>query len=81
MQLNRLIAKFVDGDDTSLEQAGAIEVALDDQYPDDDFIQQTVEMLAMYKPGGGDFLFETDAIKKRLIETINYLQSAKSGLN
>jgi hypothetical protein len=51
-------------------------VALDDGFPDDDYVQQTVEMLAMYRPEGGQFLFDTAAIKQRLIETMGYLQKA-----
>jgi hypothetical protein len=30
----------------------------------------------MYRPRGGEFLFDTAAIKQRLIETIGYLQKA-----
>jgi hypothetical protein len=33
-------------------------------------VQQTIEMLAMYRPGRGEFLFDTAAIKQRLIETM-----------
>ena len=72
-EINKLIQQFISGANTSLGAANAIEVALDDNYPDDDFVQQTVEMLAMYRPEGGDFLFDTAAIKVRLAETIEYL--------
>jgi adenylate cyclase len=47
---------------------------LDGSFPDDNYIQQTVEMLAMYRPGGGKFLFDTAAIRQRLIQTMEYLQ-------
>ncbi|OSZ63595.1 hypothetical protein CAP40_17875 [Sphingomonas sp. IBVSS2] len=68
-----MIENFVSGSDTSIESANEIEVALDDQFPSDDYLQQTVEMLAMYRPEGGEFLFDTLAIKERLIETAAYL--------
>lgn len=75
-EIEQLIERFVSGTDTSIEVANEIEVALDDGFPDDDYVQQTVEMLAMYRPEGGQFLFDTAAIKQRLIETMGYLQKA-----
>jgi len=39
-------------------------------------VQQTVEMLAMYRPEGGEFLVDTTAIGQRLIQTMKYLQKA-----
>ncbi len=73
--LECLIERFVAGSDTSIESANKIEVILDDQFPDDDYLQQTVEMLAMYRPEGGDFLFDTSAISQRLKETSIYLDT------
>lgn len=74
-KLRLLIERFISGDDTSIASANAIEVTLDDQFPEDDFLQQTVEMLAMYRPEGGDFLFDTEAIKMRLAETAKYMET------
>lgn len=73
--VDQLIQHFVSGAETSLEAANAIEVALDDAFPEDDHVQQTVEMLAMYRPEGGEFLFDTTAIKQRLLETADYLKN------
>jgi len=75
-EIEQLIERFVSGMDTSIGTANDIEAALDDGFPDDDYVQQTVEMLAMYRPEGGEFLFDTAAIKQRLIETTGYLQRA-----
>jgi hypothetical protein len=72
--IERLVQRFVSGADTSIEAANEIEVALDDSFPDSDYVQQTVEMLAMYRPGGGELLFDTAAIRQRLIETMKQLQ-------
>ena len=69
-QIEQLIGRFVSGADTSVEAANEIEVTLDDSYPDDDYMQQTVEMLAMYRPKGGDLLFDVNSIQKRLTETL-----------
>jgi hypothetical protein len=73
-EIERLIQQFVSGMNTSIEVANEIEVALDDRFPGDDYVQQTVEMLAMYRPGGGEFLFDTAAITERLIETMKHLR-------
>lgn len=74
-EVNQLIERFVSGADTSLEAANAIELSLEDAFPEDDYVQQTVEMLAMYRPEGGEFLFDTPAITQRLTETIKYLKN------
>jgi hypothetical protein len=60
---------------TSIELANEIEVAIDDAFQHDDFMQETVEMLAMYRPGGGEFLFDVPEIRQRLIETRTRLRA------
>lgn len=75
-EVKRLIDRFISGTDTSIEVANEIEVVLDENFPDDDYVQETVEMLATYRPEGGEFLFDADAIKQRLIETMEYLHKA-----
>jgi len=72
--MDRLVQRFVSEVDTSITAANEIDVALDNGFPQDDYVQQTVEMLAMYRPEGGEFLFGTAAIKRRLIETMKHLQ-------
>lgn len=57
-----------------LPAANAIETAQDDASPDDDHVQQTVEMLAAYWPEGGEYLFETAATRQHLTETLSYLR-------
>ena len=75
-EIQQKIELFVTGADTSIDAANEIEVALDDAYPNDDYVQQTVEMLAMYRPEGGDFLFQAPTITGRLIETLEHLKKA-----
>ena len=75
-EIEQMVQNFVSGTDASIQFANAIEVALDDSFPDDDFVQQTVEMLAMYRSEGGEYLFDTAAIRQRLIQTMEYLQKA-----
>jgi hypothetical protein len=73
LSLMQLMNTFIVGGDTSLKCANAIEFEIDNLFPDDNYMQDTVEMLAMYRPGGGEFLFDTPVIKKRLAETIQYI--------
>ena len=63
-----LINYFVSGQDISIARANEIEVAIDDEYPDDDFMQNVVEMLASYRPGGGDFLYDEEVMKNKLLK-------------
>jgi len=74
VDLLALMDKFISGEDTSIELANQIEVLLDDGFPEDDVIQMTVEMLAMYRPYGGDFLFDSHAITTKLRQTTAYLK-------
>ncbi len=71
----QLIDRFVSGADTSVELANQIELLLDDNFPDDDFVQETVVMLAMYRPEGGVYLFTTKTIQERLEKTLPRLQA------
>jgi hypothetical protein len=74
-KIEQPVQRFVSGVDTSIGAANEIEVALDDGFPEDDYVRQTVEMLAMYRPGGGEALFDAVAITERLIETMKHLRN------
>ncbi|CAI8980811.1 MULTISPECIES: hypothetical protein [Pseudomonas] len=73
-----LLDHFIDGGDTSIEAANRLEVLIDNSYPDDDFLQATVEVLACYRPEGGDFLFDVSQVRNRLVETRIYLMKVAS---
>lgn len=73
-EIKAILDGFIAGVDTSIEAANRLEVLLDDNYPDDDFLQETVEILACYRPEGGDFLFDTDQVTSRLVETKKHLE-------
>ncbi|MNY79825.1 hypothetical protein D3C86_2206310 [compost metagenome] len=51
---------------------------IDNAYPDDDFLQATVEVLACYRPEGGDFVFDVNQVRNRLVETRIYLMKVAS---
>ncbi len=61
-----LIDTFISGQDVSVGQANSIEVAIDDEFPDDDYMQDVVEMLASYRPGGGDYLYDEEFVTNKL---------------
>lgn len=71
--LSLLLNRFVSGEDTGLAAANSLEVLLDDAYPDDELVQSAVMDLAMYRPGGGPFLFDTPEIQRRLHRLRDYL--------
>lgn len=65
-ELLDLIQRFLTDEDHSVALANEIEVVIDDGFPDDDFMQDTVLMLASYRPGGGEYLYDEGAVKERL---------------
>lgn len=68
-----LITKFVSGDDTSIAAANAIEVSIDEAFPDDEEMQDVVVKLASYNPVGGDFLYDEEQIEKVLMKVLERL--------
>lgn len=66
-----LIENLITGKDISIENAQHIEVLLDDYYENDEVIQDFITDLALYNPGGGEYLYNIDwTIKDRIMETI-----------
>ena len=81
MTLDEIISlakAFVSGADTSIEAANRLELLLDDSFPDDDYVQETVEMLACCRPEGGGGVLGVDPIRERLIGVSAYLQGRES---
>ena len=64
--LTERINHFIQGKDCSITNAQAIEVALDDLFPEDQLIQDTVLMLASYRAGAGDYLYDEEQVKRQL---------------
>jgi len=65
--------RFVSGEDISLPAANRLEGLLDEAYPNDEVIQDRVLNLAIYRPGGGEFLLDTREMQKRLERLLAYL--------
>lgn len=68
------IQRFIDGTDVSVESAGLIEVGLDDAFPDNDWISDKVLMLASYRPGGGESLYDEEQVRRELVKVIPRLR-------
>ncbi len=68
-----LIKKFTTGADISIASANAIEVAIDDAFPNDERMQDVMLMLASYTPGGGAYLYAELEIKDQLEKILKRL--------
>lgn len=73
IELDSLLSRFVDGDDTSLTAANRLEVLLSEMYPADDVVADRVGDLAQYRPGGGDYLLDATEMQSRLARLRTYL--------
>jgi hypothetical protein len=76
VELIARIERFIDGSDTSQASAGLIESGLDDAFPDNDRIAETVLMLASYRPGGGASLHDEAAVRAELVQVLARLRQA-----
>jgi hypothetical protein len=74
MALMAQIQRFIDGVDVSLEAAGLIEAGLDDAFPDNDWIADKVLMLASYRPGGGESLYDEHQVRVELEKVLPRLR-------
>jgi len=61
-----LIEKFINREDISIANANKIESILLDDFEDEQEVQDVALMLASYRPGGGDFLYDADEIIRNL---------------
>ena len=64
--INELIEKFLRREDISIEIAKKMEVQLEIEYPDDESAQDLVLMLASYRPGGGECLYDENDVARKL---------------
>jgi hypothetical protein len=69
------IEKFIDGRDSSLQAANEIEGLLAELFAEDDRFEDTVLALASYRPGGGDYLYDEQQMKRVLVQTMGLLKS------
>jgi hypothetical protein len=72
--LAAILAKFISGEDVSIANANAIEVAIDEAFPNDEVMQDTVLMLASYRPGGGDYLYGEQEVRRQLEKSLKRLR-------
>ncbi|HEX8667702.1 MAG TPA: hypothetical protein VF727_04945 [Allosphingosinicella sp.] len=68
-----LMDAIIAGADTSLAAAGELEVAIDTAFPNDERAQKLVTDLALYRSGGGEFLWNTPEMQRRLADAREHL--------
>lgn len=71
--IDAMLEEFIAADRPSILLANEIEVALDDAYPDNDYVQGLVTMLAMYRPEGGEYLYNAETVRAKLMRAKDYL--------
>ena len=74
MELVGRIERFIDGTDVSVASVRAIEVGLDDAFPDNDWVSERVLMLASYRPGGGEHLHDEAHVRAELVKVLERLR-------
>lgn len=74
-----LLETFVSGADRSLRIANEIEVALDQTFPADEQMADYVSEFAMYRPGGGDYLYDEAQLVPRCGALLEMLRSGMPG--
>jgi hypothetical protein len=62
--LKALLRTFIRGQNRSLGLAGEIESAISKAFPEDEDLDDFENALALYSPGGGDFLYGEHTIVK-----------------
>ena len=75
-ELTERIQRFVDGTDVSVESVALIEAGLDDAFPDNDWMSDKVLMLASYRPGGGESLYDEAHVRAELVKVLARLRPA-----
>ena len=70
-----LLESFISGKDCSLAFAGRIEVELYNLFPDDDEIQDFVTCIALYRPEGGEYLYDIEEMTLKCKYILGYLKS------
>lgn len=74
-EIVKLISRFLTGQERSLKIAGEIEGAIAQAFPGDERFEDVLDALASYQPGGGLFLYDENAMIKKLEWTLSVLES------
>ncbi|MGD2093244.1 MAG: hypothetical protein PVH61_44195 [Candidatus Aminicenantes bacterium] len=73
-KLCMLLETFINGENRSLNFAGEIESAFAETFPDDERFEDLMYMLASYRPGGGEFLYNEEQLKKECERVLRILR-------
>jgi hypothetical protein len=72
-QLHLLLDKFIKGENQSLNFAEEIEGTIAENYPDDERFNELLDVLASYRPGGGEFLFDESRVVQECKNVVKLL--------
>jgi hypothetical protein len=71
--LKNLLQRIVISRDFSLAAAEALESEIASSFPDDDRFERLETILASYRPGGGEFLFNEQALEEECLRLLSCL--------
>lgn len=78
-RIKELLEAFISGKRRSVEDAQELEVSIEEAFPDDDAIQDFVTDFASYRPGGGDYLYDEEAMRGKCIQILRLLAQQSGG--
>jgi hypothetical protein len=78
-KLRDAIHSIIDSDAPTIEMANKIEVLLD-EHLDEGILEHTQEILAQFRPEGGDYLFDTAFVQNKLSGAVRYLETQKRNI-
>jgi hypothetical protein len=70
-----LFHRFISGEDRSLHLAGEIEGAIASTFPNDERFEDVLHALASYRPGGGPFLYDEEAMVAKCQAALSVVES------
>ena len=72
--LRQAIERIVKGKDRSLAAAAALESEIA-KVPDDGRFEELEHILASYRPGGGEFLFDEEKLEQECVRVLKLLDN------
>jgi hypothetical protein len=71
--LKQALERIVKDQDFSLAAAAALESEIAKQHPEDERLEDLEHILASYRPGGGEFLFDEKELERECIRALKLL--------
>ena len=64
-----ILRKFLERGDYSVSAARELEGQLG-ELPEEEIVEDLIDMLASYRPGGGEYLYDRAALEKEILTTL-----------